>query len=307
MRNKILLTVVLILIVVLGFVLNNVKETYFEPIPIEEGETPITVKLLNESDNSITEVNLEDYIVGVVSAEMPASFEIEALKAQAVAARTYAMYKKETRNLDYDLIIGTKDQAYQTNEALLKKWGLSFFNNFLKIRNAVIETKGEILTYENKTINAFYFSMSNGYTENSELVFKQDLPYLNSVPSIYDNESLNNYQFTKTMSKEDFCSSLDITCEKIDIKDISKSDANRVLKITINEKEFVGTEVRTKLGLRSTDFEIQVNDNDIVITTKGYGHGVGMSQYGANGMAFDGADYETILKHYYQNTEITKI
>lgn len=307
MRNKVLLSVVLILVVILCFVLSNVKETYFEPIPVLEGETPIKVRLLNESDNSITEVNIEDYIVGVVSAEMPASFEVEALKAQAVAARTYAMYKKETRNLDYDLIIGTKDQAYQTNEALLKKWGLSFFNNFLKIRNAVIATKGEILTYEGKTINAFYFSMSNGYTENSELVFKQDLPYLNSVPSIYDNESLNNYEYTKTIAKEDFCSSLEITCDNINIKDIKRSDANRVLNITINEKVFVGTTIRTKLGLRSTDFTIEIDDNDVIITTKGYGHGVGMSQYGANGMATNGDNYESILKHYYQNTEITKI
>ena len=129
MKNKILLAVVLILTIILFIVTKNVKQIYFEPVPVSDETKKVTINLLNESDGSITNVNIEDYIIGVVAAEMPASFEPEALKAQAVAARTYAMYKKETRNLDYDLIIGTKDQAYQTNEELLKKWGVSFFKN----------------------------------------------------------------------------------------------------------------------------------------------------------------------------------
>ena len=127
MRNKILLGIVVILTIVLIVVVVSVKETYFEPLPVSEGETPVTIRLLDTSTNIINELNLEDYIVGVVAAEMPASFNLEALKAQAVAARTYAMYKKETRNLDYDLVIGTSDQAYQNNKQLLDKWGLSFF------------------------------------------------------------------------------------------------------------------------------------------------------------------------------------
>ena len=238
---------------------------------------------------------------------MPASFEMEALKAQAVAARTYAMYKKQTRNLDYDLIIGTKDQAYKDNKTLLTQWGINFFTNFLKIREAVIATKNQVLTYNGEVINAFYFSMSNGYTENCELVFSQDLPYLNSVSSEWDNESLNNYTFVTSLKKEDFCQKLEIDCNNIEIKDINRSSTNRILNITINNKVFKGTEVRSKLGLRSTDFDITVNENDISITTRGYGHGVGMSQYGANGMAKEGYKYEDILKHYYQNTEITNL
>ena len=149
--------------------------------------------------------------------------------------------------------------------------------------------------------------MSNGYTENCELVFSQDLPYLNSVSSEWDNESLTNYSFTKTISKQDFCSSLEISCDNIEIKDIVRSDSNRILSITINEKTLKGTEVRTKLGLRSTDFTIEITNDTVNITTKGYGHGVGMSQYGANGMAKAGYTYEQILKHYYQNTEISKL
>ena len=307
MKNKILLAVVLILTIILFIVTKNIKQIYFEPVPVSDKTKKITVNLLNESDGSIKNVNIEDYIIGVVAAEMPASFEPEALKAQAVAARTYAMYKKETRNLDYDLIIGTKDQAYQTNEELLKKWGVSFFKNYLKIRDAVLATEGEILTYNGQTINAFYFSMSNGYTENVESVFKSDLPYLKSVPSTWDNESIKNYEFTKTISKEDFCKSLEITCDNIKIENIQKTTSNRVASITINGKTLEGTKVRNLLGLRSTDFTIECLDNDIKITTKGYGHGVGMSQYGANGMAKENHNYKEILNYFYQNTEISKI
>lgn len=307
MKNKILLAVVLILTIILFIVTKNVKQIYFEPVPVSDKTKKITVNLLNESDGSIKNVNIEDYIIGVVAAEMPASFEPEALKAQAVAARTYAMYKKETRNLDYDLIIGTKDQAYQTNEELLKKWGVSFFKNYLKVRDAVLATEGEILTYNGQTINAFYFSMSNGYTENVESVFKSDLPYLKSVPSTWDNESIKNYEFTKTISKEDFCKSLEIPCDNIKIENIQKTSSNRVASLTINDKTFLGTKVRSLLGLRSTDFTIECLDNDIKITTKGYGHGVGMSQYGANGMAKENHNYKEILNYFYQNTEISKI
>lgn len=307
MKNKILLAVVLILTIILFIVTKNVKQIYFEPVPVSDKTKKVTVNLLNESDGSITNVNIEDYIIGVVAAEMPASFEPEALKAQAVAARTYAMYKKETRNLDYDLIIGTKDQAYQTNEELLKKWGVSFFKNYLKIRDAVLATEGEILTYNGQTINAFYFSMSNGYTENVESVFKSDLPYLKSVPSTWDNESIKNYEFTKTISKEDFCKFLEIPCDNIKIENIQKTSSNRVASITINDKTLEGTKVRSLLGLRSTDFTIECLDNDIKITTKGYGHGVGMSQYGANGMAKENHNYKEILNYFYQNTEISKI
>lgn len=309
MRNKILLSIVLALMVVLIIVLSYAeKNNYTIPIPPEEGKEIITVRLLDENTNEVTEVSLEDYIVGVVSAEMPASFETEALKAQAVAARTYAMYKKNARKeLNYDLIIGTKDQAYKDNKTLLGQWGISFFKNYLKIRDAVKETQNEIITYQDELINAFYFSMSNGYTEESELVFKQDLPYLKSVDSKWDNESLNNYEYKKSISKSDFCNLLNIPCDTLEINNEQRSNTNRVNEITINNTTFKGTEVRTKLSLRSTDFKIEIKESEIEITTKGFGHGVGMSQYGANGMAKDGYQYEEILKHYYQNTEIKKI
>ena len=307
MKNKILLGIVIILSIILVFLSLEVKKTYFEPLPLQEGEEPITIRLLDKSSNTIMSIHLEDYIIGVVASEMPASFEIEALKAQAVAARSYALYKKESRkDLDYDLVIGVSDQAYSNNEKLLMRWGLAFFTNYLKIRDAVLATKGEILTYEGKVINAFYFSMSNGYTEDSSLVFSEQLPYLERVESKWDNSSLENFEVNKTISKKEFCSLLEVTCEEIDIQEIKRSDSNRVLKIKINGKEMKGTEVRTALNLRSTDFDITLNENDVIITTRGFGHGVGMSQYGANGMAKEGKNYQEILTHYYKNTEINK-
>lgn len=307
MKNKILLGVVFILILTIIFLPKEIKKASVSEEKVDVKESQIFVRLLDEQTNTITEENLEDYIVGVVSAEMPSVFNMEALKAQAVAARTYAMYKKKTRNLDYDLIIGVKDQAYKNNETLLKYWGINFFSNYLKIREAVKETKGQVLTYQNNIINAFYFSMSNGYTENSELVFQEKLPYLNSVTSFWDNENLQNFAYTTTFSKNDFCTSLNISCDVLKIGDITRSDTHRVLKITINDKTFKGTEFRSKLGLRSTDFEISLENENVTITTKGYGHGVGMSQYGANGMAKDGYSYQEILAHYYQNTELKNI
>ncbi len=310
MKNKIYIVIILILSITLIVVVRQEKKTNYSfayPKEEEPEKNPIKIKLLDEITGNITEIDLEEYIIGVVASEMPASFEEEALKAQAVAARTYAMYKKATRKEAYDLIIGTKDQAYQTNEQLFQKWNIDFFPQYLKIRNAVLSTQNEILTYNGEVINAFYFSMSNGQTENSELVFSEELPYLKSVESKWDNENIPNYQFEKIISQEEFCQNLQIDCQEITINNIIKSDSNRILEITINGQVFKGTKVRSLLGLRSTDFTIEKQNDEIKITTKGYGHGVGMSQYGANGMAKEGQKYQDILKHYYTNTNISQI
>ena len=309
MKNKILLLIVILLFGGVIFIPQKKELVENKEIKeeVKEDNKAIFVNLLNEETNTITKENLEEYVVGVVSAEMPSVFNMEALKAQAVAARTYALYKKQTRNLSYDLIIGTKDQAYKNNETLLNLWQTNFFANYLKIREAVESTKGEVLTYQGEVINAFYFSMSNGYTEKSELVFSQSLPYLNSVSSSWDNEVLPNFTYTVTLSKQDFCQKLDITCDVISVDAIKRSDTHRVLEITINNKSFKGTVFRSLLNLRSTDLELALKEDEIQITTKGYGHGVGMSQYGANGMASEGYTYEDILKYYYQKTEIKNI
>lgn len=274
-----------------------------EELPKEES---VRIKLLTQATGEIKDLDLEEYIIGVVAAEMPASFEIEALKAQAVAARTFAMHKINTRDGDYDVIAGVADQAYNTVEDMQKKWAEKYDENYAKISNAVLSTKNEVMKYQGKVIEAFYFSMSNGKTENCDLVFQESLPYLVSVGSEWDNESLNNYEVTKTFSKDEFCSLLSLNCENLEINQIDRTDSNRIKNIVINNQSFTGVQIRKLLTLRSTDFDIELSD-EIKITTRGNGHGVGMSQYGANGMAKDGTNYQGILNHYYQNIEILKI
>ena len=263
------------------------------------------IKLLHAETNKIEEIDLDEYLYGVVSAEMPASFEIEALKAQAIAARSYALSKIETSTESYDLVTDITNQVYITTEDMQEKWGEDYDFYYDKIKNAVAATKNLVMEYEGDVISAYYFAMSNGATEDVSLVFGEARDYLKSVDSSWD-ESVKNFSVTTTFTKEEFCSKLSIDCSNITIGAIDRSSTNRVNTIVINDKEFKGTTLRTLLGLRSTDFTIDIAD-DIKITTKGYGHGVGMSQYGANEMAKNGASYEEILNHYYKDIDIVEI
>lgn len=309
MKNKILCIVVIFLSVILAFVVSLKKETNFS---FEEKEDkieeikPHNITVMNPNTNQISVMNIEDYIIGVIAAEMPASFEIEALKSQAVAARTYAVYKQNHRKEDYDITIGTNDQAYNTKEEMQAKWTDKYQTYLDKITKAVEETKGEVLTYQNEVIESFYFSMSNGYTEDSELVFQTDLPYIKSVESAWDNSNLKNYEVTKEFTKDEFCKLLNISCEQIEITDINRTESGRINTLKINNQEWRGVNLRKILNLRSTDFDINIEEK-VKITTRGSGHGVGMSQYGANGMAKEGKNYQEILKYFYQNIEISKI
>ena len=181
--------------------------------------------------------------------------------------------------------------------------GDEFDKYYKKISKCVKETKDKIITYNNEPIKAFYYSMSNGYTESSLNVFNEELDYLNVIESKWDEDN----QETITISKDNFCTSLNIECSKIEITNTKKDKSNRVETIIINNKTYTGIELRKLLNLRSTDFEIIITNSAVNITTKGYGHGVGMSQYGANNMAKEGYTYEEILKYYYQNIEISNI
>ena len=263
-------------------------------------------KIIKVSKNSeLLELNIDDYLVGVVSCEMPASFEEEALKAGAVAARTYLLNKLENNN-EYVITSTTNDQCYSNAEELKEKWKEDYDKYLSKIQKVVMETHGEYMTYKDKIIKAFYFSTSNGKTENVENVFGEKLDYLVSVNSIYDT---NTTQFSRTIEipKNEFLTKLNLDkSNTIEITNLIKNETNRVDKITINDKVFKGTEVRKLLDLRSTDFEIEINNDNVIISTKGYGHGVGMSQYGANELAKMGYDYEKILKHYYTGIKIVK-
>lgn len=251
-------------------------------------------------NNKKTDLSLEDYIVGVVSCEMPASFNIEALKAMSVAARTYALYKSERNKT---LKTTTDDQCYIDESAMKEKWKNNFDKYYNKINNAVNDTKGEYMIYNDKTIIAFYFSISNGKTENVENVFSQKLDYLVSVDSSWDKRNNNNEKDVK-MKVSDFLKKLNISDERINDIKIDRSNTNRINNIKINNKNYKGTKFRSLLNLKSTDIEIKYDNDYVYLHTVGYGHGVGMSQYGANYMAQDGYKYEDILKHYYKGVKI---
>lgn len=251
-------------------------------------------------NNKKTDLSLEDYIVGVVSCEMPASFDIEALKAMSVAARTYTLYKSERNKT---LKTTTDDQCYIDESAMKEKWKNNFDKYYNKINNAVNDTKGEYMTYNDKTIIAFYFSISNGKTENVENVFSQKLDYLVSVDSSWDKRNNSNEKDIK-MKVSDFLKKLNINDNKINNIKIDRSNTNRINNIKINNKNYKGTKFRSLLNLKSTDIEIKYDNDYVYIHTVGYGHGVGMSQYGANYMAQDGYKYDDILKHYYKGVKI---
>lgn len=303
MKNKILLFVVIVLSIITIAVISKKQETNHSFFNKEE-----TIKVKTKEEK-IEELKIEDYLVGVLAAEMPASFESEALKAQAVASRSYALYKiYHNENEDYDILTDVTNQSYITKEEMQEKWknNYSFYLN--KITKAVKDTEHEVMYYNNEIIEAFYFAMSNGATENAQTVFKTDLPYIKATTSSWDNESLNNFKVTTKFSKEEFCTSLKLeNCNTIDIDNINYSAGHHINTLVINNKTFSGTEVRSLLSLRSTDFLIDIGEENVEITTKGYGHGVGMSQYGANGMAKEGYDYKEILMHYYNDITINKM
>ena len=264
-----------------------------------------TIKVKNEKTGEIKEIPFEKYIVGVVSGEMPASYELEALKAQAVAARSYALYHMSKK--EYDVTNTTSFQVYLEEKDLKEKWKEDYDKNIKKIEKAVIETRGEYLTYKGKKVDAMFFAVSTGKTENSEEVFVSKLPYLRSVSSAWDEKS-PAFTSTITLSLNDFYKNLNLPYEEnLNIEILEKTSTGRIKKLKINKEELNGRDFQTKLKLKSNYFEIIKNENNITINTKGYGHGVGMSQFGANEMAKEGSDYKKILKHYYEGTEISKI
>ncbi|WCM60951.1 stage II sporulation protein D [Paenibacillus polymyxa] len=258
---------------------------------------------------------LEQYIVGVVAAEMPPSFEGEALKAQAIAARTFIarrLLADDTSGAPAgaDVTDTVKHQAYISKAKLTREWGHSGKSAELaKIQQAVRDTKDTIMVYEGKPITASFFSTSNGYTENSEDVWAKAVPYLRSVSSPWDKQLAPRYTETVTLSRQSVFDRLGLSRTAIaastgggrmpEIRILSKTEGHRIKKIEVGGSIFTGPEIRNKLGLRSAEFTWKAEGDRIAITTYGYGHGVGMSQWGANGMAKEGHTATQILLHYY--------
>ena len=276
-----------------------------------------TIKLLHTENDEIEEIDLDEYLYGVVSAEMPASFEEEALKAQAVVARTYTIYKivnNDGKHGEADICDDSGCcQAWISKEDRFERWDeAEREDNWNKIVNAVNSTQGKIITYEGEPINAFFHSNSGGETEAPIDVWGgSGYPYLQSV-STSGEDAYSQYSSEATFSKKEFQekikevhSNFEINFDEEDcIKVEEYTDGNRVKTIKIGNLELSGVEVRTIFGLRSANFEITINDDEIKFEVIGYGHGVGMSQTGADSLAKEGSSYEDIIHHYYTGVEI---
>ena len=270
----------------------------------EENKSSGTIINLYRKNGSVVSMELDEYLIGVVGAEMPASFNIEALKAQAIVARTYTL---KTINSGKKLSDDNSTQNYKSNEELKNTWGSSYNTYYNKVRSAVIDTKGIVIKYNGSLIDALYHSTSNGYTEDASNVWKNSVPYLKSVSSEYDTTN-KNFIYNKFISYQDLSNKLGIPVSYSSNIEISeKTNSGRVKYLNIDGNIFNGVNVRTILELRSTDFVFEKQETGINIITKGYGHGVGMSQYGANGMANNGYSYKDIILHYYTGVYLDAI
>lgn len=291
---------------------NNVVKENNNKVEVKKEEDIVKEEVIDNNiyvnvrrnNGNIEKFELEEYIIGVVGAEMPASFNKEALKAQSVVARTYAL--KSIKN-NKQLTSDNSTQNFKDNNELKKMWGSSYNTYYNKIKSAVLETKGLYLSYNNDYVDAVYHSTSNGNTEDAVYVWGNSVPYLKSVSSEYDNTN-KNYNSTITLTYNEISNKLKNSIDsntKFNI--ISRTSGNRVKEMEINGITYSGVEFRKLLSLRSADFSIENNGANVVISTNGYGHGVGMSQYGANGMANNGSSYTDILLHYYTGVSIKNI
>ncbi len=317
MLNRIFATVILVYFIPSAIVLlysgiclpqqKTQTQTCSEPMLQEtqcQEVSVISVPVLDRG--KVTQMPLESYLYCVTLAEMPADFEMEALKAQAVVARTYTCKGMESSKhpngalcTDYRCC-----QAYITVDAYLQKGGRQ--ESVDKVKRAVDETAGQVLMYQGEYIEATYFSCSGGRTEDAQAVWGNAVPYLQSVESPGE-EDATYYTDTVSFTKKDFLHRLSLPFDSVVIGEISYTEGGGVSSVAICGETFSGTEIREKLDLRSTAFVISAVGENVTITTKGFGHRVGLSQYGAEAMAVQGKTYQEILLHYYQGAELSVV
>lgn len=273
-------------------------------------ETAFRVKLSDTGE--IKNIDETEYVIGVVSAEVPATYEPEALKAQAVASYTYARYKQLQKNHDYDVTDSEQtDQKYYTKNERKKRWGKNFNDYEKRIESAVNAVKGQLIKYKNKPILAVYHSVSSGKTESAENIWDKNYPYLKSVESVGDllsSDCVSKAEFTA----DEFAKTakgLGADCKNDPngwVSDIKKTPAGTVKSVKIGNKQVSGVDVRSAFSLRSPCFDLEYSDKKFVFTVRGYGHLLGMSQNGADYMAKQGSNYKEILLWYYSGCKIGK-
>lgn len=280
-------------------------EPFLEAAPEDDKK----IRVLRSANGEIEEMSVEDYLFSVVAAEMPALYETEALKAQTVAAYTYAMRKAEASDKDYDITDDSSvDQAFTPPEKAREKWGENADTYEEKIRSAVKSVLYKTVTYNGELILAAYHAISSGKTENAADIWGGGYSYLVSVESTGDKLS-PNYLSTVTFTEEELKEKLsDLVALSGDAAswfgDIGKTDSGSVMTAVVGGKAVSGGDIRGALSLRSSNFDLSYADGTFTFTVRGYGHGIGMSQYGAHYMAMQGKNYKEILLHYYPGCEV---
>lgn len=274
-----------------------------------------TVSVYVADEDIVREMNVTQYLKEVTAAEMPAEFYEEALKAQAVAARTYLESRKAKHFDEHKGAVVCTDykhcKAWMSEEKRRSLWEPDKADEYWKkISKAVEDTEGELIMYNGEAIDALFHSTSSGYTENAADVWGREVPYLISVKSEGDELS-PRFESEKTVTKDEFISVVSGAVENTDwsgelFSDIERSEAGGIKTIVVGGVKIKGTELRTIFDLRSTNIELTCDEEKVCFKVKGNGHGVGMSQYGANYMASEGYNYKEILAKYYTNIEILK-
>jgi stage II sporulation protein D len=318
----VLLLVIVIPILVVGGIKIGEPKLVDRSDKMAKGDHVI-IKVYLHEQKKIVEMNLEEYLKGVVAAEMPAEFELEALKAQAVAARTYAVKNMVAFggggladqpgadvSTDY-----RQSQAWLNEESLKERWGTNYEKFRRKISQAIEETRGEVATYNGEFIQAVYHSTSGERTASAKEVWGFDYPYLQSVPCAWDQKSPRYYdkkEFSLAQVEQLLGPETQVMAAMQNNSSgaaaiINSTESGRVGQVRIGSKVLSGAEVREKLNLRSNNFSIEMKDNKIIVNTIGYGHGVGLCQYGANGMAKEGMDYRQIITTYYTGVALRNI
>lgn len=282
----------------------------------------LSFKVLDANTGEIETVSAKDYVIGAVMAEMPSSYHEEALKAQAVAAFTYALRQQKNEQISPTKDLNGADfsndssryQAYFNTDEAKQRLGSDYDEANKKISEAVESVFGEYLEFENEPIAAAYHSISSGMTESAKTVWGEDISYLQAQKSEYDTASAD-YEHTEVFTADELKSKFSEYDASIVFSDnpqewisiSSVSDSGTVTLVKVGNAELTGTQFRSVLGLRSANFTANFDADKFTITTKGYGHGVGMSQYGANAMAFSGYTYDQILAHYYNGVTLKNI
>ena len=291
MKNKILLVVVVLLTIIAVISFYHKKTNFY--LQQNYVDKPKTFIYLKDYDKKI---DLNDYIIGVVAAEMPALFNEEALKAQAVVSRTFALYQMEHKGY-----VTLADQAYIREDEMHQKWRDDFNKYYERIKKAVLDTGNLCILYNNELIKAYYFAISSGTTADVKTVFNETYDYLIPVDSSFD-KNVSKYETLTDVDLSTFKNKLNI--DQINSLNVIKDDQGYVSQVVINSNTYSGIDIRRIFNLRSAAFDININDNQISFTCFGYGHGVGMSQYGANELAKNSYDFKRIINYYYQNVEI---